>query len=319
MTITVFDTSIGSSNLGDLIIMDAVNQQIKDLFGDAMFLRSCTHMKMGRETYKMVLGSDFCFVGGTNLLSSNMLWNWQWRINIIDSLFVNRLILLGVGWWQYQARPSLYTSFLLHRILDKNFMHSVRDSYTEHMLKKIGITNVVNTGCPTLWGLTLDHCEQIPQKKAKNVLFTLTDYKKDLESDSLLIKSLTKAYESVYFWPQGLNDKKYLDSLDRFSEVTEVKMVSPSLKHLDAILADDSISLDYVGTRLHAGIRALQKGRRSIIVGIDNRAQEKSKDFNLTVIRRSDMQKLEEKINSNFKTFVKIPNAKIEDWKNQFK
>lgn len=315
MTLTIFDTSIGSSNLGDLIIMDAVNKEIDCLFSDSMILRSSTHMKMGRETYKMVLGSDLCFVGGTNLISSAMQWHWQWRINFIDSIFVNNIILLGVGWWQHQGKPNLYTSMLLKRVLDGKYLHSVRDSYTEKRLLSAGIKNVVNTGCPTLWSLDEKHCQEIPHKKGDSVLFTLTDYKKDATSDRLFIDLLQKKYETLYFWPQGLNDQKYLKSLGFDSGI---RIVSPSLKSLDEILLDQSIALDYVGTRLHGGIRALQSQRRSIIIGIDNRASEKAKDFNLAVVPRGDIQALEEMIGSSFETAIKLPYHNIQKWKDQF-
>ena len=61
---------------------------------------------------------------------------------------------------------------------------------------------------------------------------------------------------------------------------------------------DSDKELDYVGTRLHAGVRAMQKGRRSIILSIDNRAREMGKDYNLNVIERNDIYKLEEYIYS---------------------
>lgn len=315
MTVVVFDTSIGSSNLGDQIIMDAVNKEVENLFSSDMVLRSCTHMKMGKETYKMLLESRVSLIGGTNILSSNMTSNQQWRINFIDSIFAKKMILLGVGWWQYQQRPGLYTSTLLRRVLDRDMLHSVRDSYTQRMLARIGITNVINTGCPTLWHLTPKHCNQIPKHKSQHALLTLTDYSKDRKNDKKLIAILKNCYSSVYFWPQGLRDLSYFISLD---EASDVKIVDPSLKKLNNLLDDKNISLDYVGTRLHAGIRALQKGRRSIIVGIDNRAIEKSKDFNLNVIPRTDINSLDIIIMSNFSTDIRLPWDKIEAWKGQF-
>ena len=47
--------------------------------------------------------------------------------------------------------------------------HSVRDSYTKKMLNSIGINNVVNTSCPTVWNITPDHLATIPDTKAKYV------------------------------------------------------------------------------------------------------------------------------------------------------
>ena len=52
--------------------------------------------------------------------------------------------------------------------------------------------------------------------------------------------------------------------------------MSPTLEAFDNLL-ESEIDLDYIGTRLHAGIRAIQKKRRSIIIGVDNRALEMQK------------------------------------------
>jgi polysaccharide pyruvyl transferase WcaK-like protein len=80
----------------------------------------------------------------------------------------------------------------------------------------------------------------------------------------------------------------------------------------------DNHDIDYVGTRLHAGIRALQKKRRAIIIAIDNRAIEKQKDFNLTIINRDKIDYLKDKILSSFNTDIRIPVSNIDLWKKQF-
>ncbi|WP_278620152.1 hypothetical protein [Ectopseudomonas oleovorans] len=72
MKITLFDTSVCTENLGDFIIMDAVRDHIDELFPNAMVLHTATHEKISRPTYRMVKQSDLSFVGGTNLISSNM-------------------------------------------------------------------------------------------------------------------------------------------------------------------------------------------------------------------------------------------------------
>ena len=85
------------------------------------------------------------------------------------------------------------------------------------------------------------------------------------------------------------------------------------------MILENEESIDFVGTRLHAGVRALQNRRRTIILGIDNRAFEKAKDFNLTVCPRDDLDKLNELINSNLQTQINLPNENIARWKSQFK
>ena len=73
-----------------------------------------------------------------------------------------------------------------------------------------------------------------------------------------------------------------------------------------------------MGTRLHGGIRALQKQVRCVILGVDNRAKEKEKDFRIKVIDRNEVEKLSELINSSFKTEIEIPIDEINRWKSQF-
>ena len=313
--ITIFDTSVCSENIGDYIIMDAVNNELKNLFSDGMFFHSYTHDKIGKTTYQLIKRSDYSFIGGTNLLSSNMNSYNQWKINLLDSFYLKSVILMGVGWWQYQKKPNLYTKLLLKSVLHKDVLHSVRDSYTERKLKTMGIDNVVNTGCPTMWKLNKEHCMKIPNQKADSVVFTLTDYNQSPKADLALIQYLRKSYNTVYFWPQGISDIDYFNTIGSFEDVN---IVSASLNAYDQLIEDTSISLDYVGTRLHGGVRALQKYRRTIIIAIDNRAMEKSKDFNMLIAPRDDQKLLEKTIESSFPTEIKLPLKNITKWKNQF-
>lgn len=314
--ITIFDTSLVSENIGDFIIMDSVNRELKELFRNDMIFYSLTHDKISKASYRLNKISDYSFIGGTNLLSSNMNNYNQWKINLIDSIFLKNIVLMGVGWWQYQKQPNLYTKVLLKKVLNKDIIHSVRDSQCEGMLKTIGINNVINTGCMTMWQLTKEHCKKIPKIKSENVVFTLTDYNKDIKLDQKLINILNKNYEKVYFWPQGSGDLEYLKSI---KNINNIEILGGNLSSYDRLLENEDISLDFVGTRLHAGIRALQKKRRTIILGIDNRAKEKSKDFNLKVLNREDMEYLENLIISSFDTEIRINEKNINIWKNQFK
>ena len=221
---------------------------------------------------------------------------------------------MGVGWWQYQKAPNAYTKYLMKLVLNHDIWHSVRDSHAELMLKKLGFKNVINTACPTMWRLDEDHCSAIPSKKAENVVATLTDYKKDELNDFELIKLLSSCYKKVYIWPQGSGDVEYMNKLgvSKFANI-----LPPKLESYDDLLKSEA-SLDFVGTRLHAGVRALQKKRRTIILGIDNRAFEKAKDFNIVVCARDQLGQLRSLINSEFVTKIDLPLNNIETWKKQF-
>ena len=313
--ITLFDTSICSTNLGDFIIMHSAKEQLEYLMPDATHIHAVTHDKISKPTYHLVNKSKYSFVCGTNLLSSNMHKYNQWKINLYDSLFLKGLVLMGVGWWQYQNKPNLYTKYLLKTILNKEIFHSVRDSYTENMLRSIGIKNVYNTACPTMWKLTKEFCHDIPIEKADAVVMTITDYNLNILKDIELIKILKRNYSKVYFWPQGSEDISYLKKITLLKDLI---ILPPTLSAYTNFLKTQNISLDYVGTRLHAGIMAIQNKIRTIIIGIDNRAIEKQKDFNLNICKRNDIQQLESIINVKLRTDIKIPEKLILAWKNQF-
>ena len=69
---------------------------------------------------------------------------------------------------------------------------------------------------------------------------------------------------------------------------------------------------------MHGGIRALQHKKRSLIIGIDNRAIELNKDFNLPVLDQKDINKLEDVINSSFSTEIFLPIQNIKKFLSQF-
>jgi hypothetical protein len=311
--VLVFDTSIATKNLGDIIICDAVYDHLKEIFDDSHFMNTATHDYVGRETYKLNRKCNQSFVAGSNLLSSNMNSYNQWKINIIDGIFLRNITLVGVGWWQYQNKPNIYTKYLLKTILSNEIIHSVRDDYTAKQLRSIGIDNVINTGCPTTWKLTESHCLNIKSTKSDRVVFTLTDYNKDTVSDRFFVDQLINNYESVHFWPQGEGDLNYLRQL---IDIKNIVILSPSVSAFNEVLANGDI--DYIGTRLHAGIRALQFGRRSLILAVDNRAIEMQKDINLPVALRKSHQEVVSFITDKFETLIRIKSEEIIKWKGQF-
>ena len=69
---------------------------------------------------------------------------------------------------------------------------------------------------------------------------------------------------------------------------------------------------------MHGGIRALQHGRRALIIAIDNRAREKHRDFNIPVLERDAMVDLEAWIKGGQATDIHIPIAEIDRFLRQF-
>lgn len=312
--ISVLDTAITSYNLGNQIIMESVHDVIEELFPEDFLYSLPWEGAVSKTAHRYMRSSDYVFFGGTNSLSSNILKYKQMGFRARDLLRFGNLTLFGMGWWQYQNRPDLYTRIFIRRLLSGKNIHSVRDEYTRQKLQDIGIRSVVNTCCPTTWKLTADHCAKIPVNKAESVVVTLTDYNKNRKSDEKLLASLINCYKYVFYWVQGAGDCAYIQSFDEFKG--RIRLIAPKLKKYDEILS--STDCDYIGTRLHAGIRAIQKGRRALILAVDNRAVEIARDINLKVKHRSDIAGVVEFLSGEHETELRVPFGEINRWKAQF-
>ena len=162
--------------------------------------------------------------------------------------------------------------------------------------------------------MTEDFCKDISAKKGKRVVFTLTSYQADYEYDKMMVDTILKNYDEVYFWPQTFDDLAYMHTL---TADIKIKIVGPSVAAYSEVLSKDN--MDYIGNRLHGGIFALQHKCRSIIIGIDYRAEEINKSFSIPYIPRDHMNKLHEMINSEWITKITgIDEKAIDVWKAQF-
>ncbi len=310
--LVIFSPAISSLNLGDQIIQEAFNSEMESLINKSFVVLMSSHQKLPKFM-NLLKNFDFKFVTGSNLLRGKMNQSFrQWEIGISDAKYLKNTVLCGVGWWKYNDDPNFYTRYLYNAILSKTYFHSVRDSYTQKKLFEMGIKNVYNTGCPTMWNFTEEHCLKIPTSKSESVIFTLTDYNKNFDKDIRLIKILKKSYKNIYFFPQGQNDIEYLNSL---GEENGIFVIPSNLSSFNNQLIG---KIDYIGTRLHGGIRALQYCKRTLIIGVDNRAIEIHKNTNLPVISRDNIEKIEDFINDDFKTSIKMPFNEINKWKKQF-
>lgn len=312
--ICFYNTSVSSLNVGDEIINASGLEQLSHVFEFKQFYHMSTHA--GTKSIG-IHHANLCkerIVCGSNLLCDTMFRSANWELSPLDIIKMRTVILMGVGWNKYGAQTSKTTAFFYRKLLaDGNTMHSVRDDYTKAKLSSIGVNNVLNTGCPTMWKLNEEHCASIKKNKSDKVVFTLTDYDKDLKNDSLLVELLLQSYDQVYFWPQGSGDLEYFNQMN----FSNIEIIPPRLKEYDELLKKGDI--DFVGTRLHGGIRALQFGCRALIVAFDNRAIEKSKDFNLPIIHRDRIaEELKSKLKENSTIDIKINEKEIEQWKHQF-
>lgn len=310
-TISIFDTSIANYNLGNQIIMDAVRDVLDELFPFS-FQISLPIEDIKTNARKYNRKSQWSFVGGTNLLNSDIRRYRQWDLDFHNVLVLRNLVLLGCGWFQYEKIPvTRFTRWAYKKVLAPDVIHSVRDNYTLERMSGMGF-KCINTGCPTLWRLTPQHIQSISKSKSLDAVVTLTDYNQDRARDIKLIETVLNHYNNVYIFPQGTGDVDYIKSLPVSDRLI---ITSPNLRAFNETL---DMGCDYIGTRLHAGIRALQRGRRSYILAIDNRAKEMGRDFCLPVFESSQLDELSDLIEADYNLTLQIPFENISIWKNQF-
>jgi hypothetical protein len=309
-------------NLGDVIIKDAVERILRELFPHAEITRLPTKRPLSGAEVETVRRSAWAFLGGTNLFSADLATYNQWSIDatwrsILWPKFTG-VIALGVGWWQYQGPTTTRTRLFYKRILSRNYTHSVRDHYTENRLHDMGVSNVLNTSCPTVWELN-----GLPTKRrsspAGDIVFTLTDYARNVGLDNRLIETLLDhASGKLFFFPQGSRDVEYIESLATFrSNRSEIETLPRNVRVFNALAATPGVT--YVGTRLHGGIRFLQYGRDALIICVDNRAAEIHNDVGLPAVQRDDFASVGAWLDGA-KDFGEIcaPLDEIGKWKSQF-
>lgn len=319
--ILLLDTSVGSDNKGDDIIMECVRQELSPILKNNFEYTLPTHVspfhwyQVWRNSLRLQSYSNcrLKFVGGTNILAKNMLTHYpQWNINLFNCKPLSGSILVGVGAGAGEHK-DWYTRRLYRKVLNHNYYHSCRDERTKQYVENILGLKAINTGCVTMWMLTPDFCRSIPTTKSDKVVFTLTNGKYD-ERDQILIDTLKRSYKDVYFWPQGVSDYDYLHAYNNIDGIT---ILPASKQAYDRFLTD--FDTDYVGTRLHGGIYAMRHKRRSIIIIIDERAREINRSNNLVCLEKNDITQLEGIINSEIETKIRMDYVKINSWKEQFK
>ncbi|NDV62318.1 polysaccharide pyruvyl transferase family protein [Puniceicoccales bacterium CK1056] len=301
-----------SANLGDLIIEEAVLREINELFPGWKLSKVSTHLRFGPQQRHLVRSADRIVIGGSNLLSSYMDGYFQWDLTMQNAFAARGAVLMGAGWWRDQGEPNRYTKILLNLVLSRKLKHSVRDGQAKKLLGLTKIRNVLNTGCPTMWPLATMDTAAIRTRPAKKVLCMLTDYYPDPELDQALLSLLESQYETVYFWPQGFGDYLYIQDLD-FGGV----VLDRSLDALDAVLADEP-ELDYVGTRLHGGVRCLINGKRCLTLEVDNRAREIGKETHLPTVERDNLDAIKKWTEGSEPVRLNLRTKDIAAWKSQF-
>ena len=322
--IQLLDTSIGTSNLGDYIIMECVRKELAPLLENNFVYTVPTHLSafnaysVWRNSFAVqnYANCDLKFAGGSNLLVKDLRTHYpQWNIHSFDSKPLNGVVMVGVGAGAGDD-TNKYTTQLYQKVLSHEYYHSVRDERSKEYVESLGL-KAINTGCVTMWLFTPQFCQQIPRKKASRCVFTVTARGSNYpvrEEEQEMLNILLRNYSKVYFWIQGDND---LDYFNRMRNTEQVKVIPPSVEAYDTLLNQEDI--DYIGTRLHGGIYAMRHKKRAIIIAIDERAREINKANQLNCIELGEVfDKLEQMVNCDFATEIEMPFDDISRWKRQF-
>lgn len=311
-----------SFNLGDVIIYEAVVKFLKEAFADKGIIRISTHIEFDRREINLIKEADLAFVGGTNLLTSDIRHFPRFTPRKRKFFYMfpefRKTILFGAGWNRYEKRPDIFTSVYYNNVLSKKYFHAVRDGYSQKQLKKAFIKNTLNTSCPTTWDLNPDF-ENKFNAVTNTILFTITDYAPNPESDAHLINLLLQSESKhLFFFPQGKSDINYLQSLDIYKK-NKSRIFLLDHNYDAFINFVDHTHFNYVGTRLHAGIRCLSAGNPALIISIDNRTAEIGKDIQLHITYRNNFAGISKWIHGDYiPAPLELPIENIQKWKMQF-
>ena len=97
--VTLLDTSIGSANLGDSIIVEAVLAEFPEL---ASATRLGTHNFWGLKNLRAAKRSQISLLTGTNALSSFVYPPTPWRLGPLEVFsLIKKVVIVGAGWRKY--------------------------------------------------------------------------------------------------------------------------------------------------------------------------------------------------------------------------
>lgn len=317
-SILVLDTSVGTFNRGDDIIMECVWKELEFITEKHFTLTLPTHVspfhwyQVARKSMALMTyaNAKYKFAGGSNLMVKDLLTHYpQWNINLFNYQPLKGIIMMGIGAGA-GAKSNWYTRHIYKSMLNKDYFHSMRDERSKGYVESLGL-KALNTGCVTMWIFTPEFCKEIPTSKSDTVVFTITG--NDARNQHL-VDILQKNYSRIAFWPQGNTD---LEALKTLNNTDGIEIIPPTKDAYDKFLTNTAT--DYVGTRLHGGVYAMRHKRRAIIIAIDERARSINESNNLNCIEFDQLDKLDDMINSSFETRIKMPFDTIEKWRAQFR
>lgn len=259
--IAVADTSIASDNLGDQVIMMALERELRPVLADRATLVVPTHSPLGYRGRRILDAVDICLVGGTNLLPARPGPRQLWRLPPQPSRR-RKFVLVGCG---FDRTPTRSAAAYLRSVLHPNAVHSCRDAITQQYLLGMGMRAEL-TGCVTTWSTSNDAITSAERRQLSSsaVLITNSSLRSSAAEENIL-NAASETYDSVSVWLQAPRDLTQLDH-PRLRAAPVVSGGPSSLvDHLRRTGAD------VVTTRLHAALLSQRTGARSTLFALDDR------------------------------------------------
>lgn len=320
--IALIDPSIASFNLGDKIVSHYAKKIISKMFPDCFFIDVPAYMEHDSRLAEIASKSHLIFFLGTAPITDKITMRWP----LIFGQYMKKVILFGVGYNNYNLdKMSPNTVAIYESNLSGNYIHSVRDSFSQRQITKQIPIRTLNTCCPTLW--ECDFHSIYGDKLKDCVLFTVNSSRGRKDIDKKILSSLDLVYKKIFFYPQTPNDKQYMSELgmEILAETgndIDVCQIQSEFEFLSKFMMEMSGCCDYVGARLHGGVHAMHNKMRTFIIGVDNRAFEIYLDTGLPVYGYDILEKghefLIENILKKYEKKITLPRSAILEWKSQF-
>jgi hypothetical protein len=309
MRLAVFDRSLATDNLGDEVIYQSVEAVLLDLFPVAFIHRIASHEALSDRSHKVLRAADMTFVAGSNLLPPD---GERWRFTRGDCMFIDKLVITGAGWQNDATQLSRENTPIMRRAFHRTALHAVRDQPAADNLAKLGLS-VLNASCPTLWALDAAATARIPASRAPEAVVTVTAYRNRPAEDAAFLRRVTESYRKVWFYPPMQSFISHRERIG-FGDLPRIRATTAEYTRF---FAENDI--DYIGSRLHGGIRALQTGKRSLILQADNRARDIAAHTGLPSVRLDDLAGIRAWIEAPAPTVLRLPETAIAAWKTQFR
>lgn len=238
------------------------------------------------------------------------------------------IIPFGVGWCgqpfpDYENfRFSELSMELLRKIHEKIPVSSCRDIITEKILKKMGIENVIMTGCPVWYDMDFLEHPGLNVKEVKNIIVTTPANQKFLFQTLRLINLVRSKFKKARIYlsfhrgifpgiktPPRKGMAYTLEALAGILKGYKIKDVSGSLEKIDFYKHSDL----HIGYRVHAHLLFLSAGKPSVLINEDGRGYAFSKSLEFDNFNGYDKQviqkiskSIDENIESNFEFMKKV-------------